>query len=144
MLSIGILQCGRRVRTASGRLSVTLPRKRVHSPLVSKKKEVPDGDYDCLEQDQPAHEPPLGLGLGILHSPKQRRLRQQKARDQFSRIFPTKASLKHDLFDRFFPVALRERFQCLLGKRVLKSFFAHSERSVPETTGSRLPDFDDA
>jgi hypothetical protein len=46
------------------------------------------------------------------------------------------------MFDRFLSVALRERFQCLLGKRVLKSFFAHSEGSVPETTSSRLPDFD--
>lgn len=73
---------------ADAGLSVTLPWKRVHSPLVSKKEEVSDSDHDCLQQDQPAHEPPFGLGLGVLHSPKQRRLRQQKARDQLSRILP--------------------------------------------------------
>lgn len=134
----------RRGRTGGWRLSVTLPRRRVHSPLVSKKEEVSDGDHDCLEQDQPAHKPPFGLGLGVLHSPKQRRLRQQKARDQFPRILPAKVFLKHDLFDRVFSIALGERFQCFLGKSVLKSFFAHSEGSVPETTGVRLPDFDGA
>lgn len=131
-------ECRRRVWG----LSAPLLRRRVHSPLISKKEEVPNSDYDGLEQDQPTHEPPFGLGLGVLHSPKQRRLRQQKARNQLSRILPAKVSLMHDLLDRFFSIALRERFQCLLGKGVLKNFFAHSEGSVPETNCSRLPDFD--
>lgn len=115
-----------------------------HSPLISKKEEVPNSDHDGLEQDQPTHEPPFGLGLGVLHSPKQRRLRQQKTCDHLPRILPTEVSFKHDLLDRVLPIALRQRFQCLLGKSLLKSFFAHNEGSLSETHGSRLPDFDGA
>lgn len=123
---------------------MTLSRRLVKLPLVMKKEEISDRDDDGLEQDQPPHETPLGLGCRILHSPKQGRLRQQKARDHLPRILSTKLFLKHDLLDRVFSFALRQRFQCLPGKSALKSFLSHSVGSLSETTCSRLPHFDGA
>lgn len=110
--------------------TVRLLQRQVCSPLVSKKKEIPNGDRNRLEQDQPTHVTPFGLGLGILHSPKQRRLRQKKACDHVPRLFPAMVALKHNLLDRFISISLHQRFYCLLRKTVLKGFFGHNGKGV--------------
>lgn len=100
------------------------------SPLIPEKKKIPNGNCNRLEQEQPTHATPFGLRLGILHSPKQRRLRQEKACDDVPRFFSAMVALKHHQLDRFVSIALRQRFYCLWGETVLKRFFGHHKKGV--------------
>ena len=73
------------------------------SPLIAEKEEVPDGYGDRLEQNQPAHEAPLGPRSGFLHPHfcLQRWLRKDKRRDELPRILSAHVSLQLNLIDRF-------------------------------------------